>query len=105
MGAITIRDLPVSRTLDRDAMASVRGGAGGGSWVVGWIMPFVAPTGISSHGGDVYHITNNIFTQVINANQATFQTQNTDVFNSGNNAAISVGPAQASTSNGILSGV
>ncbi len=105
MAAITIRDLPVNRTLDRDAMASVRGGAGGGSWVVGWIAPFVAQSGVSSHGGDVYNITSNIFTQVINANQATFQTQNTDVFNSGNNAAISVGPAQANTSTGILQGV
>ena len=95
MASINIKDLALSRTLDRDAMAHVRGG-GDGSWVVGWIAPFVGASGVSRHGGDVYNITNNIFTQVVNANQATFQTQNTDVFNSGANALLTVGTDQSS---------
>jgi hypothetical protein len=72
---------------------------GGGSWVVGWIAPFVEhsqSSGGMGYGTAVYNITNNIFTQVINAAQATFQTQNTDVFNSGANAIVDVGPNQAS---------
>jgi hypothetical protein len=99
MASISIKDLPLSRTLDHDAMAGVRGAGGGGSWVVGWIAPFVEhsqSSGGMGYGTAVYNITNNIFTQVINAAQATFQTQNTDVFNSGANAIVDVGPNQAS---------
>jgi hypothetical protein len=99
MASISIKDLPLSRTLNRDAMAGVYGAGGGGSWVVGWIAPFVEhsqSSGGMGYGTAVYNITNNIFTQVINAAQATFQTQNTDVFNSGANAIVDVGPNQAS---------
>lgn len=97
---IAMKDLPGCRDLDRAAMRAVRGGTSG-SWVVGWIAPF--PGGSASAGqhgarGDAYHITNNFFTQIINAGQATFQTQNTDVFNSAANAVIGVGPGQASAS-------
>lgn len=95
MGAITIKDLVTSRALDSQAMSQVRGGRGG--WVAGgWIVPFVGSTSVSSGNGIIYNITNNVFNQFINAGQATFQTQNTDVFNSGANAVIDVGANQAS---------
>ena len=94
MAIITIRDLHVDRTLDRTAMTRLRG-AGGGDWVVGWIAPFTARSS-SSQAGNIFNVTNNIFNQFITANQATFQNQTTEVFNSGANAAISVGTSQAS---------
>lgn len=101
MAKMTIRDLPLSLTLDHAAMASVRGAgnAGGGGWVVGWIAPFIgAVSGPGSHGGggNVFNISNTFFVQVINAAQANFQNQTTDVFNSGNGATIDVGTSQAS---------
>ena len=94
MAAMNIRDLAYSHALDRAAMSGVRGAGGNGAWVAGWIIPF---TGVASagHGGDIYHITNN-FSQTIIASQATFQTQTTEVFNSGANALLNVGPGQSS---------
>jgi hypothetical protein len=101
MPTLIIKDLPQSRTLDRAAMKSVRGAgnAGGGGWVVGWIAPYLgAASGGGSHGdgGTVFNISNTFFVQVINAAQANFQNQTTDVFNSGNGAMIDVGTSQAS---------
>ena len=39
MASISISDLPRNATLDRQAMAAVRGA--GAPWVFGWIRPFV----------------------------------------------------------------
>ena len=103
MATLTIRDLPLGRTLNRTAMSSIRGAgnAGGGGWVVGWIAPYLGAAvsggsqGSSEHG-NVFNISNTFFVQVINAAQANFQNQITDVFNSGNGASIDVGTSQAS---------
>lgn len=97
MSTIRISDLPCNRLLDRSAMMRLRGAGGSGSWVAGWIVPFSGTVAASVSGGNTFvNITNNIFTQFISANQATFQTQNTDVFNSGTNAVIDLAADQAS---------
>lgn len=97
MSTIRISDLPSNRTLDRTAMKRLRGAGGSGGWVAGWIIPFSGATAANSGGGNMFvNITNNIFNQFISANQATFQTQNTDVFNTGANAVIDVAADQAS---------
>jgi hypothetical protein len=102
MRTLIIKDLPQSRTLDHAAMKSVRGAgnAGGGGWVVGWIAPYIGAASGGAHaggdGGSVFNISNTFFIQIINAAQANFQNQTTDVFNSGNGATIDVGTSQAS---------
>lgn len=97
MSTLCISDLPLNRTLDGAAMTRLRGAGGSGSWVAGWIVPFSGMSSASSSGGNTFvSITNNIFNQFISANQATFQTQNTDVFNTGANVVIDLAPAQAS---------
>lgn len=97
MPTIRINDLPCNRLLDRSAMTRLRGGGGSGSWVAGWILPFSGTAALNSSRGNTFvNITNNIFTQYISANQATFQTQNTDVFNSGANTVIDLAADQAS---------
>jgi hypothetical protein len=87
MAAITINDLAVSRELDRDAMASIRGAGAG--WVFGWIRPFVeaAPS-----FGQVFNFyqTNNIFV----ADQMNNQIAVIDVNNSAANATINVDARQ-----------
>lgn len=97
MSTIRISDLPSNRTLDRAAMTRLRGAGGTGSWVAGWIIPFSGATSVNGGGNTFVNITNNIFNQFISANQATFQTQNTDVFNTGANAVIDLAADQAST--------
>lgn len=95
MATFCISDLPLNRTLDSAAMTRLRGAGGSGSWVAGWIIPFSRTSG-SSGGNTFVNITNNTFNQFISANQATFQTQNTDVFNSGANAVIDLAADQTS---------
>lgn len=97
MSTLCISDLPLNRTLDAAVMTRLRGAGGSGSWLAGWIIPFSGTASASSSGGNTFvSITNNIFNQFMSANQATFQTQNTDVFNSGANAVIDLAPDQTS---------
>lgn len=97
MTILRIRDLPLDRTLDRTAMARLHGAGGSGSWVSGWIIPFSGMSVAASSGGNTFvSITNNIFNQFISATQATFQTQNTDVYNTGAGAVIDLAANQAS---------
>ena len=98
MTILRISDLPLDRTLDRAAMADLRGAGSrsSGSWVAGWIVPFSGMSVAASSGGNSFiSITNNIFNQFISANQATFQTQNTDVYNTGAGAVIDLAANQA----------
>lgn len=102
MSRLRIEDLPHSRTLDSAAMASIcgAGNGGGGGWVVGWIAPYLGATAGSlatgTDQGNVFNISNTFYVQVINAAQANFQNQTTDVFNSGNGATIDLGASQGS---------
>ncbi|HZX29714.1 MAG TPA: hypothetical protein VFF03_00040 [Rhodocyclaceae bacterium] len=82
MAVITIQDLPASRTLDRQAMSSIRGG--GAPWVFGWIRPYV-PNERSFAGGNPIEITNIYADQIVN------QIQVVDVRNSGAGSVINVG--------------
>lgn len=82
MSAITINDLPVNRTLDRQAMSSLRGGSGNGNWVFGWMVPY-APQSPS-----FAPIVNN-FVQVNNTiGQLVDQSQTIAISNSGSGANI-----------------
>lgn len=103
MAAIVINDLPASRTLDRKALASIKGG--GAPWVFGWIRPF-APA--SSGLGPVvnFYQINNSF----HAEQMINQFQVVDIRNSAANANINVildeqasnfGPARSGTGGGL----
>ena len=97
MSRFCIRDLPLNRTLDSAAMTRLRGAGGTGSWVAGWIIPYAGTSSAASIGGNTFvSITNNIFNQFISANQATFQTQNTEITNNGANAVIAVAADQGS---------
>ena len=87
MAALTIKDLPTHRTLERKKMSFVRGG--GAPWVFGWIRPFVAA--VPSVGPIVnFYQTNNIFV----ADQMNNQFQSIDITNSAANASISVAANQ-----------
>jgi hypothetical protein len=81
MATIAIKDLQMNRDLDRDALASIKGG--GAPWVFGWIRPHVATT--PSFGTAIYQITNNF-----HADQMINQFQIVDVVNSAPGATISV---------------
>lgn len=82
MAAIAIGDLAVSRTLDRRAMSSIRGG--GAPWVYGWIRPYLpASPGIAS-AGNFYQINNYYADQMIN------QVQVVNINNTAANANINV---------------
>lgn len=102
MASLVIRDLPRECTLDTEAMSAIRGA--GGSWVFGWITPYVersmevfpAAGSGGSRGGDIYNISNTVVNQFFIANQLSFQNQMTDVINSGANASVNVGANQAS---------
>jgi hypothetical protein len=81
MASISIRDLPRSATLDRKAMAAVRGA--GAPWVFGWIQPFVEAGPSFTPVINFYQI-NNFADQMIN------QFQTVSVNNAGANAALNV---------------
>ena len=93
MAAISIKDLEHSSTLDRRAMASIRG-AGGAPWVFGVSTPFESTGGRS---GNVFNVVNQFFI----ARQISFQNQVTEVFNSGANAVVTVDTSQASANSQI----
>lgn len=93
MAAITIKDLRTDRTLDREAMSSIRGG--GAPWVFGWIRPH---TEFSPSFGTVvnFYQVNNFADQMIN------QIQVIDIDNSAANANINVALDAQSTNNKLL---
>jgi len=81
MASITISDLPTSSTLDRKAMAAIRGA--GAPWVFGWITPFVTASPRQFPVINFYQI-NNFADQMIN------QFQSVTVNNAGSNANLNV---------------
>ena len=81
MASITISDLPSSTTLDRKAMAAIRGA--GAPWVFGWIRPFVAQSPSQLPVINFYQI-NNFADQMIN------QFQTVSVNNSGAGSTLNV---------------
>ncbi|HEY0845006.1 MAG TPA: hypothetical protein VGE12_06540 [Noviherbaspirillum sp.] len=88
MAAITIKDLNINRTLDRRAMSFVRGG--NGSWVFGWIRPYVVSQ--PSFGPVInFYQVNNYAEQMIN------QIQVVDVTNSAANSNINIALAENSS--------
>ena len=82
MATISINDLPCRHTLDRRAMACIRGAAGA-PWVFGWIVPY---TGASQSRDPVinFYQINNYAEQIIN------QYQMVSVSNSGGNSTLNV---------------
>lgn len=58
MATLTITDLPLSRALDVQAMASLRGAAGA-PWVFGVARPFAPPVASIVPSVNYYNITNN----------------------------------------------
>ena len=94
MANIMIKDLSAERTLEREAMAGVRG-AGGAGWVFGWIRPYMP-----SHPGGVAPVIN--FYQINNyADQLINQVQMVNVSNSAPNSVLNVGVNEGSTNNGL----
>ena len=81
MASITIGDLPTSSTLERKAMAAIRGA--GAPWVFGWIRPFVGAAPTQFPVINFYQI-NNFADQMIN------QFQSVTVNNSGANSTLAV---------------
>jgi hypothetical protein len=94
MAHITIDDLPADRTLDRQAMAHIRGGDGAG-WLYGWIYAFRpvqhGPTPVIN-----FYQINNYADQLIN------QFQVVSVSNTAPNSAVNVGVDERSTNNGVV---
>jgi hypothetical protein len=88
MAAITIKDLPANRDLDRKAMSSINGG--GAPWVYGWIRPYVAEAASFGSVVNFYQINNF-------ADQMTNQFQLVNVSNSGANSNINVALDEHST--------
>lgn len=88
MAAISIKDLNYNRALDRRSMSFVRGG--NGSWVFGWIRPYVTATPSFGPVINFYQI-NNYAEQMIN------QIQMVDVTNSAANSNINIALAENSS--------
>ena len=93
MSAITINDLPINRTLDREVMSSIRGG--GAPWVYGWITPYVAasPRAVDPVV-NLYQVNNSYY-----ADQMINQIQVVDVNNSAPNSNINVMLNEGSVNN------
>ena len=81
MSAIAIKDLTVSRILDRKAMSSVKGS--GAPWVFGCFAPYVPATPSQLPVFNFYQINNY-------AQQMNNQFQTVDVSNSAPNSLVSV---------------
>ena len=82
MAALTINDLPLNRALDRQAMASLRGGLGEGNWVFGWMVPYAPPSPSLVPMVNNFFQTNNVIGQVVN------QSQTLAISNSGSGSTI-----------------
>lgn len=94
MANISINDLPADRTLDRAAMASIRG-AGGAGWVFGWIRPYMPAQPGAAPVINFYQI-NNYADQLIN------QFQMVNVSNSAPNSILNVGVDEASKNDRVV---
>ncbi len=92
MASITIKDLPASTTLDREAMSAIRGA--GAPWVFGWIRPFVDRLPAQVPVINFYQI-NNFADQMIN------QFQTVSVTNSGAGATLNVVVDESSVNNAL----
>lgn len=86
MAAININDLATNMTLDRRAMASIRGGDGA-PWVFAF-QPFIASAARAPGAIINFFQTNHIYT----AEQMTNQTLNIDIGASGPGSLINVAP-------------
>jgi len=85
MTVLAIKDLPLNRALDRNAMAVIRGS--GAPWVFGWIRPYVAPNSNAGFGPVVnFFQINNTYI----ADQMNNQIQTVDINNSAANSNINV---------------
>lgn len=84
MSAIAIHDLSMNRDLDREALASIRGG--GAPWVYGWIRPYVSSQPSFGRSVNYYQINNTFI-----ADQMVNQFQVIDVTNTAANSTINVG--------------
>ena len=93
MASISISDLPRNATLDRQAMAAVRGA--GAPWVFGWIRPSVEARSSQLPVINFYQI-NNFADQMIN------QFQTVTVNNSGANAMLKVIVDESSVNNALV---
>ena len=93
MATITVKDLPVSMSLDRKAMSALHGG-GGAPWVFGWIQPYVDAMPGPVPVINFYQI-NNYADQMIN------QYQMVSVNNSGANANVNVGVDERSLNKAV----
>jgi hypothetical protein len=93
MANITINDLRVDRTLDREAMAQVRG-ADGAPWVFGWMRAYMPPQLRGFAPVVNFYQINNYADQMIN------QFQIVDVKNTAPNSVVNVGVDERSTNNG-----
>ena len=92
MASITIKDLPVSTPLDREAMSAIRGA--GAPWVFGWIRPFADRLPSQAPVINFYQI-NNFADQMIN------QFQTVSVTNSGAGATLNVVVDESSVNNAL----
>ncbi len=90
MGAITIKDLPASRVLDRQAMSSFHGGS---LWMFGWVVPH-APASSS-----FAPIVNNFFQSNNYIGQFIDQSQTIDIRNSGAASSITAVLISGATGN------
>ncbi|MGZ5198813.1 MAG: hypothetical protein ACXWC4_03500 [Telluria sp.] len=93
MAHITINDLRADLTLERQAMARVRGGDGA-AWVFGWIRPYMPSQPGATPVINFYQI-NNYADQLIN------QFQMVNVSNAAPNSTVKVGVDERSTNNGL----
>lgn len=93
MAAIVITDLPASRSLDRQAMKSIRGGSA--PWVYGVARPYTRSASGFGSVVNFYQINNNYY-----ANQMVNQFQTVDVHNTGSNSNINVNLAENGTNFG-----
>lgn len=84
MSTIAINDLSLNRSLDRDALASVKGA--GAPWVFGWIRPHVDAQPSFGRAINFYQINNTFI-----ADQMVNQFQVIDVSNTAANSTVSVG--------------
>jgi hypothetical protein len=94
MANITISDLQMDRTIDREAMVHIRG-ADGAAWVFGWMRAYMPNQRGNPFVINFYQI-NNYADQMIN------QVQLVDVSNTAPNSAVNVGVDGRSINNGKI---
>ena len=80
MTTLTIIDLPLNQALDRQALATLRGG--GAPWVFGWITPYTEQTTSFAPMVNNFFQTNNYIGQLVD------QSQSITVNNAGNGSQI-----------------